>query len=73
MTMHTDANILNALSPRNLVLAYGQGVFPMVQDGELTNYVDGQDLPGSMDRLIQMALDRGGKDNITGILVRVDP
>lgn len=54
-------------------LLCSDGLHGYLQDGELTNYVDIRDLPGSMDRLIQMALDRGGKDNITGILVRVDP
>lgn len=30
-----DPDILEALRPRNLLLAYAQGVFPMVEDGEL--------------------------------------
>jgi len=30
-----DPDILSVLTPRNVVAAYAQGVFPMVQDGEL--------------------------------------
>jgi serine/threonine protein phosphatase PrpC len=57
----------------DVFLLCSDGLHGYLQDGELTNYVDVRDLPGSMDRLIRMALDRGGKDNITGILVRIDP
>ncbi len=57
----------------DVFLLCSDGLHGYLQDGELTDYVETGDLPGSMDKLIQMALDRGGKDNITGILVRVDP
>ena len=33
--MKVDKAILAALSPRNLVLAYAQGLFPMVEEGQL--------------------------------------
>jgi leucyl/phenylalanyl-tRNA--protein transferase len=33
--MQSDPDILAALTPRNLVAAYAQGVFPMVEEGEL--------------------------------------
>jgi len=57
----------------DVFLLCSDGLHGYLQDGELTNFVDVQDLPKSLDNLIQMALDRGGKDNITGIIVRVDP
>jgi leucyl/phenylalanyl-tRNA--protein transferase len=34
--LELDLEILAALSPRNLLLAYCQGVFPMVEEGRLT-------------------------------------
>ncbi len=33
--MTPDQQILDTLCPENLVMAYSQGIFPMVQDGEL--------------------------------------
>jgi serine/threonine protein phosphatase PrpC len=57
----------------DVFLLCSDGLHGYLQDGELTDFVDVGDLPASMDNLIKMALDRGGKDNITGILVRVDP
>jgi serine/threonine protein phosphatase PrpC len=57
----------------DVFLLCSDGLHGYLEDGELIDFVDVQDLPKSMDNLIQMALDRGGKDNITGILVRVDP
>jgi protein phosphatase len=48
------------------------GLHGYLKDGELTDFVDIEDVPGSVDRLIEMALDRGGRDNITVILVRIE-
>lgn len=57
--------------PSDVFLLCSDGLHGYLRDGELGELVDADDLDGSMDRLVQMALDRGGKDNITGILVRV--
>jgi len=48
------------------------GMHGYLKEGELTKVTNIDDIPGSVDALIQLALDRGGRDNITVIMVRLE-
>ncbi len=56
----------------DIFLLCSDGLHGYLKDGEPESMVQADDLDKSIQALIQMALDRGGKDNITGILVRID-
>ncbi len=56
----------------DIFLLCSDGLHGYLKDGEPESMVEPDDLDKSIQTLVQMALDRGGKDNITGILVRVD-
>lgn len=43
------------------------------QPQEIINNISANDMAGSVQRLIDLALERGGRDNITVLLVRLDP
>jgi protein phosphatase len=60
------------LKQGDLILLCSDGLCDLVDDEELGRVVDGVDLGGDLDHLVQMALDRGGHDNITIILARWD-
>jgi protein phosphatase len=49
------------------------GLHRYLKKGELTKFLDAKNINRSIDRLINMALVRGGRDNITAIALRVDP
>lgn len=59
--------------PGDVFLLCSDGLSGYLKDEEIPHRVAIDDLPGSVERLIKLALDRGGKDNITAILVRIDP
>jgi PPM family protein phosphatase len=56
----------------DVFLLCSDGLSGYLKDEELSVLVRPADLVRSVDRLVDMALDRGGKDNITTILVRID-
>ncbi len=56
----------------DIFLLCSDGMHGYFRQDDVSRLVDSADLDGSMQRLIKLALDRGGKDNITGILLRVD-
>ncbi|MBN2497392.1 MAG: serine/threonine-protein phosphatase [Deltaproteobacteria bacterium] len=58
--------------PEDVFLLCSDGMHGYFKPGELEQLVDCDDLGASLDKLVQLALDRGGKDNITGVMVRVD-
>lgn len=63
-----------ALCPGDIFLLCSDGLYGMVNDevlGDLLRAAGTGDLPILADRLLQCALDGGGKDNITLILLRV--
>ncbi|HUU02216.1 MAG TPA: protein phosphatase 2C domain-containing protein [Myxococcota bacterium] len=57
----------------DVFLLCSDGLSGYLKEAEIPRRVKVDDLPGSIERLIKLALDRGGKDNITAILVRIDP
>jgi len=60
--------------PTDIYLLCSDGLSRMVNDEEIQATVTSmaQDLDGATKKLIEMANERGGRDNITAILVRVD-
>ncbi|MCB9678568.1 MAG: serine/threonine-protein phosphatase [Alphaproteobacteria bacterium] len=54
------------------VLLCSDGLCDLVEDHEIGKVLEGTDLAVELDTLVQMALDRGGHDNITIILARWD-
>ncbi len=72
----------NALEPNNtprpfkmkagdLVLLCSDGLCSMVVDEAIEQLIDPNDLQGSINKLHSMAMNNGGKDNITIILLKV--
>jgi len=57
----------------DVFLLCSDGLSGYLKDDEIPHRVKKDDLPASVECLIKLALDRGGKDNITAILVRIDP
>ena len=57
----------------DVFLLCSDGLSGYLKEAEIPRRINVDDLPGSIERLIKLALDRGGKDNITAILVRIDP
>jgi serine/threonine protein phosphatase PrpC len=55
----------------DVFLLCSDGLHGYLRGGEVETLV-GTDLAGSAERLVQLALDRGGKDNITAVLVRAE-
>ncbi|MEZ4319162.1 MAG: protein phosphatase 2C domain-containing protein [Myxococcota bacterium] len=60
------------LKTGDLILLCSDGLCDLVDDDELGPVVKGDTLSTDLDTLVQMALDRGGHDNITIILARWD-
>lgn len=60
------------LSPDNLLLLCSDGLTNMVSDDELLQmvYKDGSELDDKAERLIQQALQAGGDDNVTVVLLQ---
>jgi protein phosphatase len=60
--------------PSDIYLLCSDGLSRMVNDEEIQSTVStmAKDLDGATKKLIEMANERGGRDNITAILVRVD-
>ena len=69
--VQVDTRILR-FKKGDVFLLCSDGLHGYLKDGEPESMVDPKDLDSSLQALIQMALDRGGKDNITGILVRIE-
>jgi serine/threonine protein phosphatase PrpC len=67
--VEVDTRMLR-IQPGDTFLLCSDGLHGYLKDGELEQVIDLDDLEGSMDALVQLALDRGGQDNITGILVK---
>jgi protein phosphatase len=60
-------------APGDVFMLCSDGLHGYLKTEELPQLIDPNDLTVSADRLVQAANDRGGKDNITTVLVRVDP
>lgn len=58
--------------PGDVFVLCTDGLHGYLKKGELASLVVPADLEGSAQRLIDLANQRGGKDNITAVLVRID-
>jgi len=55
----------------DLILLCSDGLTDMLTDKEIKDAVRRKDLQRDIDRLIQLALEKGGHDNVTVILMKV--
>ncbi len=69
--VEVDTRVLR-YQPGDVFLLCTDGMHGYFKDGEIEQLVDAGDLEASLDKLVQLALDRGGKDNITGVLVQAE-
>lgn len=61
-----------ALKPGDLFLLCSDGLTDMADDEEIARMLSSSESPAEIARdLVQLALDRGGRDNVTVILIRV--
>jgi serine/threonine protein phosphatase PrpC len=58
------------IEPGDLFVLCSDGLTGMVEDHEIEQIVSRMSLEDAADTLLSMALDRGGRDNITFILIR---
>jgi protein phosphatase len=58
--------------PGDAFLLCTDGLHGYLKTGELEQLFDPADLEASLERLVQLALERGGKDNITAVAVTVE-
>ena len=61
-----------ALAPGDVLLLCCDGLSNLVEDAEMLQAVGGSALDEAPARLIALANDRGGDDNITVVVIRVD-
>ncbi|MGE5371875.1 MAG: Stp1/IreP family PP2C-type Ser/Thr phosphatase [Solirubrobacterales bacterium] len=62
-----------ALEPGDTVVISTDGLTDMVEPAEIKDLiVESQDIEKALDQLLQLALDRGGHDNVTMIMIRVE-
>jgi len=59
-----------AREPGDVFLLCSDGLTGMLNDDEIAGVLRVNDLPSAADALLQAALDRGGHDNVTLVLVR---
>jgi protein phosphatase len=71
--VEVDVNMESPL-PGDVYLLCSDGLSHMVNDAEIQSTIEAnrQDLDAATKKLIDMANERGGRDNITTILIRVD-
>lgn len=62
------------VKPGDLLLLCTDGLSDLVDDNRIAAVLaaQGDDLQGAVDTLVQLALDAGGKDNVTVMLLRVE-
>ncbi len=61
------------MEPGDLFLLCSDGVTDLLMDDEIAEvFQDGKTLESTAEKLVQMALDRGGRDNITLVLLRAE-
>lgn len=61
------------VQPGDLYLMCSDGLTDMVDDAEISNILEGSlSLEQKADRLVSVANEHGGRDNITVLLVQVD-
>jgi protein phosphatase len=59
-----------AMAPRERILLCSDGLHGLVPADALQSIVAGEhDLPAAVERLIRAALDGGGRDNVTAVLM----
>ncbi len=69
---HADVEVRSlSVSQDDRLLLCSDGLFGLVQDGELAELMAGDDLAGLPGRLIALANERGGDDNITAVVAAV--
>ena len=57
------------LVPNDVFVLCSDGLTIHVEDDEIRDIVDATEPEGAADRLVALALDRGGKDNVTVMVV----
>jgi protein phosphatase len=71
---HADIEVRSvAVTEGDRLLLCSDGLFGLVPDAELAELLGGDDLAGLPARLIALANDRGGEDNITAVVARLAP
>ena len=69
----TLANQGARLVPGDQIVICSDGLTDLVEDREILNRLQGKDLEGALQQLINLANSRGGHDNITIVALRVPP
>lgn len=71
--VQVDTETFN-LREGDLVLLCSDGLHGVVSDGEITTILgDGEDPQRACDRLVRLANERGGPDNVTVVAARIGP
>jgi serine/threonine protein phosphatase PrpC len=65
--------IQDRLQPGDVFLLCSDGLTRMMADAEIEDALNGGPLKDCVERLVQLSLDRGAKDNVTAILVEAQP
>lgn len=65
--------INGVLEPGDTFLLCSDGLTGHAEDEDLRRHLDGADPQAACDALIALALERGGTDNVTAVVVRYDP
>jgi serine/threonine protein phosphatase PrpC len=69
----TTANQGTRLGTGDQIVICSDGLTDLVEDREILNRLQGKDLEGALQQLINLANSRGGHDNITIVALRVPP
>jgi len=68
-SVQVDTLLFDVL-PQDTFLLSSDGLTSYVEDAELVNYLSATDIRNLPQRFVEMALERGGEDNVTVIVVR---
>ena len=56
----------------DIILLCSDGLTDMLHDNEITGYLQMEDTEASADTLLSASLEKGGKDNISFIILKLD-
>jgi protein phosphatase len=71
---HADVEVRSVtMQEGDRLLLCSDGLFGLVADGELATLLGGDELSSLPARLIALANERGGEDNITAVVARIEP
>ena len=60
------------ITPGDVLLLCSDGLTDMLHDNEITGYLQVEDTEASADALLSASLEKGGKDNISFIILKLD-